>query len=341
MAFPENDNLDDNQKLTSFFNDSASGDDPAPGQGEGDQGEGEGGEGSPIQRAEYDRDHPYYQGGDDPEGGDQGEGDEGDQGDQGEQGRARDDKGRFKTNKENPDRFEFWQSKYNKMEEMNERLMAQLEKQANGQGEEGQGQGQQKSPQEVLQTKQAELKELSIPSKPSKPSDYNPEEAYTNPDSASFKYRASMDEYNETFAEVMSKRDQLKDEIYDIKLETLQKPVREMAQEKQLSAQQKKTVDSLKENYQFTDEQALDFVDEMSKPESMSMDNLVKFYRVTKGVKSSGSNRTNQQEDNRSRRREAAPPIPNGSGAGTSRNTDDDEAELGKAFGEGMLSFNR
>lgn len=279
----------------------------------------------------YDPGHPYYKETDDDP-----DEEEVDDNDLPEAGTPADNKSKPKESKENPERFEYWQSQASKLQEMNDRLMAMVER---GQDSDNPSIPTQ-TPEQILKSKEADYQAITLPPKPAKPQDYNAEDAYTNPDSHSFKYRTALDEYTEGFTEAMSKREQLRDEIFNMKLDSVRDPVQKMAQDRQLNEQQQKTVASLKKSYDFTDDQALDFVSEMSRPESMSMDNLVKFYKVTKGLNSSGSNSTPPIEDNRSRKREAAPPIPSGSGAGRD-NDDIDADEEAVAFGQSLLSYTR
>lgn len=281
--------------------------------------------GDPIE-PEYDVNHPYFK--------EQSSDDDG-----GEKSKDENSLDTGKTpipDKDNPDRYQYWQSMATKQQQKIDQL---LEAMQNNQSENSQNNAPEKTPQEVLAEKQQALSSAVVPDKPEKPSAYNAQDAYTDPDSASFKYRQAMDEWNEKFVDVTQQREQLRSEIFDIKLQMVENPVKQMTAKTQLSERNQQTVDYLKEKHKFTDEDAMDFIQVMSKPESMSMENLVEFYRHKKGVQSP-TNQSSANRDNRSPKREAAPPIPTGSGAGKS-STDDDEAELGIEFGRSLLSINR
>jgi len=309
---------------------------------QGQQGGGDDGSDDRYIEPQYDPDHPLYI---DPEAGDDAGGDEPDKGDQ--------PKPNAKPagdipDKENPERFQYWQSVATKQQEQLDRLTAMMEKNMGGGSAPANGNQADDDPEpdpaQVIQQKETELRSLTAPEKPTKPENYNSTDAYTDPDSVSFKHRVAMDEWNSDFADYSMKRQQLQDEVYNAKLKSLEEPVSEIKRERQLTNRDKKMVATLKENYKFDDQQALDFIQQMSKPESMSLDNLVKYYRITQGVESPNAKKsTDKKQENRSRKREAAPPIPNGSDAGFSVDYDIDEEELqqGRQFGSGLLNFNR
>lgn len=245
------------------------------------------------------------------------------------------DKGKTKAepNKTNPDRFEYWQAQATKAMEMNQKLMAMLEeKTATPPANTPQAEP---TPEEQLQTLQGEASALVAPPRPTKPADYSSTDAVTDPDSASFRYRAAMEEYNEAFIDYTQKKADLTEKIYQVKLDIIEKPVKNMTRQQQLSQEQQNTVALLKENYKFTDEQAIDFIQMMSRPDSMKMENLVRFYQVMKGVKSPNGEPPPQKR-NRSLL-DAAPPMPTGSGAGQDTD-DDDEMETSLDFSRGLLS---
>jgi len=331
----EEKSLQDYLNLEAQEDETPTGDEPTPDSGEQPEG---GDDGDDIE-LEFGPDHPYYEepAGDDDSDSDDDTGDEPDPTQQ-TQGDEPDEPA---DPRDNPDRHEYWQSQADKLQAQNEKLMKMLENQTGG----GQSKKQepQKNPGQVLKEKEAELNSLTVPDKPKRPENYSATDAYTDPDSPSFKYRAQLDDWNEEFTEVQLQKDKLKDEVYNMKLNQVAEPVNKMAKEKQMSSEQQKVVATLKKDHNFTDEQATDFIAEMSKPESMSLDNLARYYRHMKGVKSSDAqDSTNQKKKgNRSPKREAAPPIPLGSGAGGRVDDEDDEVSLGRNFGKGLLNFNR
>jgi len=289
----------------------------------------------------YSPGHPMYdqymksqgQGGDDDDGDDDDQDDDQNDPSKKEPGK---EKGKDKQDK---DRYQYWQSQATKLQEMNERLLEMLEK--------GQGNGGNtppapvKTPQQELQELDSQLSSLKAPTKPVRPTRYNVQDAYSDPDSEAFAYRVKMDEYRDAMDEYNEQRFNLTNQRYELKTKTLAEPLQRMAQERQLSAQQQKIVDNLKKDYKFTGEEAVEFIEQMSKPESMSMDNLVKLYRLNKGV-ANPTNRSKPNEDNRFPKRNAAPPIPNGGGANGGDDDDsDDDLAIANGFSNGLISFTK
>jgi len=276
---------------------------------------------------EFDTDHPYFR---------EPEPDSSDDDSAGEEPAGDSPDPAAIPDKENPDRYQYWQSIATKQQQKIDQLLDAMQ----NRGSDPKAAEPEKTPEQVLSERQSELEKTVIAERPKKPEAYNAQDAYTDPDSASFQYRKAMDEWNENYVDTMQKRENLRSEIYDLKLKMVEEPVKKISNKTQVSEANQQTVDFLKEKHNFSDEEAIDFVKVMSRPESMSMDNLVKFYRHQRGVKSPADDNKSTNRDNRSRKREAAPPIPLGSGAGSSQ-TNDDDAELGIEFGRSLLSFNR
>ena len=104
-----------------------------------------------------------------------------------------------------------------------------------------------------------------------KEDDYS--EALADPDSSSAKYLASKEDYLEQMSDFILKKDELREEQINA------------AQKEQLARQQHQdTLNELQMKYNYTPEQAQDFVTKMSSPDSMSLDNLVKLHQLTQGV---------------------------------------------------------
>ena len=70
-----------------------------------------------------------------------------------------------------------------------------------------------------------------------------------------------------------------------LKKDELREEQMNAAQKEQLARQQhQETLTELQMKYNYTPEQAQDFVTKMSSPDSMSLDNLVKLHQLTQGV---------------------------------------------------------
>ena len=124
----------------------------------------------------------------------------------------------------------------------------------------GQAQGQPQGDQEPS---------LKQPEKPTKPSNYDALDAYSDPNSDSFKYNEAMDEY----------RDQMID-YSRLENESLKN---QMVQEREVQKRQQEDVklrSDLHTKYDMPPEEVDRFVNYMSSPESVSVDNLVALWKT-------------------------------------------------------------
>ena len=107
------------------------------------------------------------------------------------------------------------------------------------------------------------------PERPSKPAEYDPIEATSDPDSTSFKYRESLESY----------RDDMMD-YYEGKERNRDVAMQEQ-QEKVAHQQYMENVRSQLQNvYGFEDKEMESFIAEMSRPESLSLENLVSVWKL-------------------------------------------------------------
>jgi hypothetical protein len=107
------------------------------------------------------------------------------------------------------------------------------------------------------------------PERPSKPAEYDPIEATSDPDSTSFKYRESLESY----------RDDMMD-YYEGKERNRDVAMQEQ-QEKVAQQQYMENVRSQLQNvYGFEDKEMESFIAEMSRPESLSLENLVSVWKL-------------------------------------------------------------
>lgn len=114
------------------------------------------------------------------------------------------------------------------------------------------------------------------PVKPTKPASYDKIEAITDPNSESAKYNVQVADYLEEFATYQDAVDAKRSQVEQVR----QRAAQEEVQRKQtLSA----TFKELVTKYNFSEAEARDFLVTMTNPQSRSMENLVKFYKVTKG----------------------------------------------------------
>lgn len=118
-----------------------------------------------------------------------------------------------------------------------------------------------------------ETPSVEKPVKPRKPADYDHSEALADPESASGKYLAKQEQYMDNLANYM--------ETVEIqRSNALQKQM----EEQQVQMRNQKLVTDLQTHYGYDGQQAADFIEKMSKPESLSLDNLVKLHKMSNGV---------------------------------------------------------
>lgn len=125
------------------------------------------------------------------------------------------------------------------------------------------------------------------PPKPSKPRNFSRAEALEDPSSDSAKYmddiddwRDEMDDYNRLHSEynlaiVEEQKQKMEDERNDI--------MRQQAEAQERQQQMANIHTHLKTQYQASDQEIAEFVEIMDKPESVTLDNLFKLYRLQNG----------------------------------------------------------
>jgi len=170
--------------------------------------------------------------------------------------------------KNDPDQFQYWQSQADKRAtevDMLKSQMADVMSKVN-------------SSTEVAPVEKETV--LEKPVKPLKPVDFDRSEALTEPDSASAKYLVKQESYLESMSEYVANSNE----------RVLQKMTKAQQEQDAISRDQKVLRD-LQSNYNYTPEQANDFVAQMSSPDSLSLDNLVQLHQLKMN---SGSNQVTQ-----------------------------------------------
>jgi flagellar biosynthesis regulator FlaF len=159
--------------------------------------------------------------------------------------------------KNDPDQFQYWQSQADKRAaevDMLKSQMAEVMTKVN-------------QPTQAAPVEKETV--LEKPVKPRKPADFDRSEALTDPDSASAQYLAKQESYLEAMSEyVASSNDRI--------MQTMTKA----QQEQQAIARDQKVMQDLQSKYNYTPQQASDFVAQMSSPDSLSLDNLVQLHQL-------------------------------------------------------------
>ena len=157
--------------------------------------------------------------------------------------------------KEDDSQYQYWQSQADKTKAEMDELRAEMD-----------------ALKSAKASKETDEPKLVKPEKPVKPTDYDYSEALADPESSSAKYLASKEDYLEQMSDFMMKKDELREEQMT------------KAQEQQVARQQhRETMAELQGKHGFTPEQANQFIREMSSPESLSLDNLVKLHKMNQG----------------------------------------------------------
>jgi|SRR5210317_242975 len=159
--------------------------------------------------------------------------------------------------KNDPDQFQYWQSQADKRAAEVDLLKSQMAEVMT----------------KVSQPTQAAPVEketvLEKPVKPSKPADFDRSEALTDPDSASARYLAKQESYLEAMSEYVATSN-----------ERVMQTMTKAQQEQQAIARDQKVMTDLQSKYNYTPQQASDFVAQMSSPDSLSLDNLVQLHQL-------------------------------------------------------------
>lgn len=131
---------------------------------------------------------------------------------------------------------------------------------------------------------EAPLPELVKPERPVKPGNFSRSEAMADPDSLSAKYLDSQDDYVSSMSEYMLEKETRRETIS-----------RQMEQKQMAFNKQQETLGALTSKFGYTPELANDFMDTMSSPESLSLDNLVKLHKLNIGMSTKEGNQVSPQ----------------------------------------------
>ena len=175
-------------------------------------------------------------------------------------------------NKNDVTRFEYWQSRASKLENERDQLRNQ----------------QQQVQQQAVQPEAPAKEEFPPPpEKPQKPRAFNREEAYADPTSESARYLDDMDEWRDNSDEYNRLRHQYDLAVLQERLDNEAKMRKDAEQQRDAKIQQARQVQEISQHvqsqYNMGAEEAQQFIQQMSSPESLTMDNLVQLWRFQKG----------------------------------------------------------
>lgn len=125
------------------------------------------------------------------------------------------------------------------------------------------------------------------PEKPQRPVGFNRAEAIDDPSSASAQYLDQMDQYRDDMDSWNRDRVEYESNLLKQERESLQEEQRrqqEAYEAEQRNQQQMQAISQqLKQQHGAQDDEIADFVEKMSSPESLSVDNLWKLYKMNQG----------------------------------------------------------
>lgn len=178
-------------------------------------------------------------------------------------------------------RYQYWQSEADKAKNENEQLKKTVEilQQTIQKPAESQ-------PEEI--SSEPEIEPFrDAPQKPNKPAGFNRAEAIDDPNSASAQYLDAMDSYRDEMDIYNADKLEYESNLINIEREALieeQKRQKEAFEAEQRNQEQVNNItQQLRSQYNANDDEVNDFIQKMSDPESLNIDNLWRLYQMDKG----------------------------------------------------------
>jgi len=175
-------------------------------------------------------------------------------------------------------RFEYWQSQAARRENELSVLQQQLET--------AKAAPQATAEVPAQQTKPETQEFPPAPSKPEKPRVFSRDEAYSDPQSESAQYLDSVESWRDDMVQYSELKSQYEVAVLQERLDGQDKQraqaVKNMEVQKNTQRQSQEVYEHVTGHYGFNDTDAREFIQTMSQPESITMDNLVNLYRMQK-----------------------------------------------------------
>ena len=174
-------------------------------------------------------------------------------------------------------RYQYWQSQADRLKNENDTLKRSLN---------------QNIPREPKYQEEAIPQEQGDefpppPSKPQRPRVFNREEAYADPQSESARYLDELEDWRDNINEYNTLKTQYQGAVIEEKFQNMENERVAEAQRQQAAQKQNAQANQIKEHvmghYGMNDNDAMDFMETMSNPKSLNIDNLVQLYRIQKG----------------------------------------------------------
>tara|TARA_R100001443_G_scaffold41580_1_gene55009 strand:+ start:5368 stop:6207 length:840 start_codon:yes stop_codon:yes gene_type:complete len=188
--------------------------------------------------------------------------------------------------KDDQTRFEYWQSQADKAKGELNALRQEVDYyRTQGQNADPSNGQPQAYPDQGLQ--EPSLKE---PTAPDRPVNYNEIDAYSDPDSASFKYRLAKEEYRDNYMGYLQEKDQMREAEMQQAYET------EMAQQRDGMMRQQ-AYSHATSTYGWDQNKSSQFVQWASNPDNLTLDNLAKLFELRSNPNQQVQQRTQQMQN--------------------------------------------
>ena len=183
-------------------------------------------------------------------------------------------------------RYQYWQSQADKLKNENNTLKRSLNENLPRVAQDSQ-------PQQATEQNVEEFP--PAPEKPQKPRVFNREEAYSDPNSESARYLDEIEDWRDNVNEYNTLKTQYQSAVMEEKYQSMENDRIAEAQRQQAIQQKNAQANNIKEHvmghYGMSDNQANDFMNKMSNPSSLNIENLVQLYRMQE----SGASQQNTQ----------------------------------------------
>tara|TARA_R100001230_G_C5669121_1_gene173992 strand:- start:236 stop:1147 length:912 start_codon:yes stop_codon:yes gene_type:complete len=217
-------------------------------------------------------------------------------------------------------RFEYWQSRADKLQ--NE--LTQMQQQ------------QQVAPVQPVQPPVQEAPKQEFPpppARPKKPSGFNRAEAYSDPDSKSAEYLDTLEDWRGEMDEYNALKREYDNVVLQEKIQGIEQAQKQREQKRQAEIAKAQKMNEVNEyvqgHYGLSNEEAQEFIREMSDPNSLSMENLVQLYRLKKGTNAVPGQQVNAGPSDAFKQTQNAQQVPSPMGVmpSTSGETNRSEAD--------------
>ena len=193
-------------------------------------------------------------------------------------------------------RFQYWQSEADKAKNENDALKQQLSQVQNMQA-------QMMQQQQAAQQKPTQEKEEfpAPPMKPERPAGFNRAEAYEDPSSPSARYVDEVEAWRDNMTEYSNLKNEYQNALVQEQVAKERNArvenIKRAQHQQKVNQQVGQIYQQVQGEYGLNADEAKSFVRDMSKPDSLSMDNLVELWRIKQGSGASVAQQPAQPSD--------------------------------------------